>query len=98
MSQPYKEAILTNLNQSVNMTNPAGCLEITGTWTGPATVTQNLTGGTTAVDSFTADETIYTKASHSTFALTGGNGPVTVRWYMDSNNSDTTRARDLAKP
>ena len=97
MSQPYKEAILTNLNQSVNMTNPAGCLEITGTWTGPATVTQSLTGGTTAVDSFTADETIYTKASHSTFALTGGNGPVTVRWYYDVSNSNESPVNRLSK-
>ena len=100
MSQPYKEITLTSTNTSENMTNPAGSLEISGNFSGPATVTQNLTGGSVAVDTFTAAETVYTKASHSTFSVSGADGStaITVRWYMDSNNSDTTRARDLAKP
>ena len=97
MGQPYKEAILTNLNQSVNMTNPAGCLEIAGTWTGPATVTQNLTGGSVAVDSFTANETVFTNASNSTFSLSGGNGPVTVRWYADASDSNESYVNRLSK-
>jgi hypothetical protein len=98
MSQPYKEITLTASNTSENMTNPAGSLEVAGTFDG-ATVTQNLTGGSVAVDQFAAAETVYTKASHSTFSIAGGGGSevVTVRWYMDSNNADTTRARNLAR-
>ena len=36
MGRPYKEITLTLANQSENMTNPAGCLEIDGNFAGPA--------------------------------------------------------------
>ena len=79
----YLEITLTNTNTSENMNNTAGSLEISGTFTGPATVTQSLTGGSVAVDTFLAAETIFTNASALTFGLTGGNGPITVRWWKD---------------
>lgn len=84
-TKDYFEAILTNTNPSENIRNTAGSLEISGTFTGPATVTQSLIGGSVAVDTFTAAETVFTNASALTFAITGGNGPVTVRWYKDRN-------------
>jgi hypothetical protein len=98
MGIPYKQVTLTAANPSFNMTNPAGSIEVAGTFDG-GTVTQNLTGGAIAVDTFTAAESFYTNASHLTFGITGGGGSesVTVKWYMDSNNADTTRARDLSR-
>ena len=94
----YKEIILTAANPSFNISNPAGSIEIGGTFDS-GTVSQNLTGGSTAIDTFTAAETFYTNASHLTFAITGGSGSeeVWVRWYYDSNNADTTRARIIAR-
>ena len=79
----FLEVTLTNTNPSENMNNAAGSLEISCTFTGPATVTQSLTGGSVAVDTFLAAETVFTNASALTFAITGGNGPVTVRWWKD---------------
>ena len=98
MGQPYKEITLTAANPSFNMENPAGSVEIGGVFD-TATVTQNLTGGAAAVDTFTAAETFYTHASHLTFAITstGPTSAVWVRWYYDSNNADTTRARNLTR-
>jgi len=83
----YLEVTLTNLNPSENMVNTAGSIEVAGTFTGPATVTQNLTGGAVAVDTFTAAETVFTNASALTFAITGGNGPITVKWWKDRSRS-----------
>ena len=99
MSQPYKEITLTSTNTSENMTNPAGSLEISGNFSGPATVTQNLTGGSVAVDTFTAAETVYTKASHSTFSVSGADGStaITVRWYYDVSNSNESPVNRLSK-
>ena len=98
MSDLYKEIVLTAANPSANISNPAGSIEVSGTFAG-GTVTQNLTGGSVAVDTFTAAETIYTNASHLTFAITGGGGTenVTVKWYYDSNNADTTKAAILRR-
>lgn len=79
----FLEITLTAANTSENMNNTAGSLEISGTFTGPATVTQSLTGGSVAIDTFTAAETTFTNASALTFALTGGDGPITVRWWKD---------------
>ena len=99
MSQPYKEITLTSTNTSENMTNPAGSLEISGNFSGPATVTQNLTGGSVAVDTFAAAETVYTKASHSTFSVSGADGStaITVRWYYDVSNSNESPVNRLSK-
>ena len=79
----FLEITLTDSNTSESMNNAAGSLEISGTFTGPATVTQSLTGGSVAVDTFLAAETVFTNASALTFGLTGGNGPITVRWWKD---------------
>ena len=95
--QQPKEAILTNTSPSVNMVNPAGSIEISGTFTGPATVTQNLTGGSTTVATFTTDSTFHTQANQLTFGLSGGNGPITIRWFPDAINADDTAVRILVK-
>lgn len=80
----FLEINLTAANPSESMNNVAGSLEITGTFSG-ATVTQNLTGGSTAVDTFTAEETTFTNASALTFGLSGEDGStqITVRWWKD---------------
>ena len=83
----YFEATLTQANPSETIRNTAGSLEISGTFSGPATVTQNLAGGSVAVDTFTTAETIFTNASALTFGLSGEDGStdITVRWYKDRN-------------
>ena len=95
----FKEETLDGSNTSVNMVNPAGSIEISGDFTGPATVTQSLTGGSTTIDTFTTDSTIFTKANQLTFGISGGVGPITIRWYDDAVDSDTvkTRIRSNAK-
>ena len=79
-------ATLTAANPSVNLENNAGSVEIAGTFDS-GTVTQSLTGGSIAIDSWTSAETIYTNANKLTFAITGGSGSesVTIRWYGDSS-------------
>lgn len=90
----FKEETLTAANPSVNMVNTAGSIEIAGTFDS-GTVTQSLTGGSTTIDTFTVDSTIFTKANQLTFAITGGLGSesVTVRWYDDCTDSDTVKTR-----
>jgi hypothetical protein len=99
MGQIFKEITLTAANPSANIENPAGSIEISGTFDS-GTVSQNLTGGSVAIDTFTAAATFYTNASHLTFGITGGSGSesVSIKWYYDSNNADETRARILARP
>lgn len=84
---PLVTATLTAANPSVNLSNSAGSIEIAGTFDS-GTVTQNLTGGSIAVDTFTAAETFFTNANRLTFAITGGSGSesVTIRWYDDKKN------------
>jgi len=96
--QQPKEATLTAASPSVNMVNPAGSIEISGTFAG-GTVTQNLTGGSTTIASFTVASTFHTQASQLTFGITGGSGTesVTVRWYPDAINADDTAVRLLVK-
>ena len=81
----FLEITLTQANPSENINNSAGSLEIAGNFSGPATVTQNLTGGSIAVDTFTAAETTFTNASALTFGLSGEDGStsITVRWWKD---------------
>jgi len=81
----FLEITLTAANPTESMNNAAGSLEIAGNFSGPATVTQNLTGGSVAVDTFTSAETIFTNASALTFSATGTDGStaVTVRWWKD---------------
>ena len=80
----FLEITLTAANPSESMNNVAGSIEVAGTFDS-GTVTQNLTGGSVAVDTFTAAETVYTNASALTFGITGGLGSesVTVRWWKD---------------
>lgn len=80
----FLEITLTQANPSEDMNNSAGSLEIGGTFSG-ATVTQNLTGGSVAVDTFTTAETVFTNASALTFGLSSEDGStsVTVRWWKD---------------
>jgi hypothetical protein len=92
-----KTAVLTNTNPSVNMENTAGSVEISGTFTGPATVTQSLTGGGTTIATFTVDSTIYTKANYLTWGITGGNGPITIKWYADVTNTDNSLSNQLRR-
>ena len=86
MTANYKEITLTAAAPSANIQNPAGSIEIGGTFDS-GTVSMNLIGGATAIDTFTAAETFYSNASHLTFAITGGLGSesVWIRWYFDSN-------------
>lgn len=79
-------ATLTAANPSVNLENNAGSIEIAGTFDG-GTVTQNLTGGSIAIDTFTVAESFFTNANKLTFGITGGSGSesVTIRWYGDSS-------------
>ena len=78
-------ATLTAANPSVNLENNAGSVEVAGTFDS-GTVTQSLTGGSIAIDTFTAAETFFTNANKLTFAIAGGLGSesVTIRWYGDS--------------
>jgi len=92
-----KVATLDASNTSVDMVNTAGSIEIAGDFTGPATVTQSLTGGSTTIDTFLVDSTFHTQANQLTFGLTGGNGPITIRWYPDAINTDVTDTRVLKK-
>lgn len=87
-TKDYFEAILTAANPSENMRNTAGSLEISGTFDS-GTVTQSLIGGSVAIDTFAAAESIFTKGSAFTFGITGGLGSesVTVRWYKDRNRT-----------
>lgn len=82
----YFEATLTAANPSENMINTAGSIEISGTFDS-GTVSQNLTGGSVAIDTFTAAESFFTNASTLTFGITGGSGSesVTVKWWKDRN-------------
>tara|TARA_R110000851_G_scaffold332695_1_gene509538 strand:+ start:333 stop:590 length:258 start_codon:yes stop_codon:yes gene_type:complete len=84
---PLVTATLTAANPSVNLSNSAGSIEIAGVF-GGATVTQNLTGGSVAVDTFTTAETLFTNANRLTFSATSTTGTtaVTIRWYNDSKN------------
>ena len=92
-----KSETLTLAGTSVDMVNPAGCIEISGTFTGPATITQSLTGGATTIDTFTVDSTFYTRANQLTFGITGGNGPITITWYPDVINTDPSLSNRLAR-
>ena len=80
----FLEITLTQANPSENINNSAGSLEIGGVFSG-ATITQSLTGGSVAVDTFTTAETVFTNASALTFAATSTDGStaVTVRWWKD---------------
>ena len=59
-------ATLTAANPSVNLENNAGSVEIAGTFD-TGTVTQSLTGGSVAIDTFTAAETFFTNANKLSF-------------------------------
>jgi len=85
---PLVTATLTAANPSLNLSNSAGSIEIAGNFSGPATVTQNLTGGSVAIDTFTAAETFFTNANRLTFSVAGADGStaVTIRWYDDKKN------------
>lgn len=97
MSRIFKEIRLTAANPSANITNPAGSIEIGGNFGITGTVSQNLTGGDTAIDTFTAAATFFSNASHLTFAITGGDGSedVFVRWYFDGVDTDIVATRTL---
>ena len=84
---PLVTATLTAANPSVSLSNVAGSIEIAGVFAG-GTVTQSLTGGSIAIDTFLAAETIFTRANRLTFGIVGGGGTeaVTIRWYDDSKN------------
>jgi hypothetical protein len=84
---PLVTATLTTANPSVNLSNSAGSVEIAGVF-GGATVEQNLTGGSIAVDTFAAAETFFTNANRLTFSATGTTGTtaITIRWYDDKKN------------
>ena len=84
---PLVTQTLTAANPSVNMSNSAGSIEIAGVFDS-GTVTQNLTGGSIAVDTFTTAETFFTNANRLTFSIAGGSGSeaVTIRWYDDKKN------------
>ena len=84
---PLVTATLTAANPSVNLSNSAGSVEIAGTFDS-GTVTQNLTGGSVAIDTFTAAETFFTNANNLTFSIASGLGSeaVTIRWYDDKKN------------
>ena len=85
---PLVTATLTAAEPSVNLSNSAGSIEIAGNFSGPATITQNLTGGSIAIDTFTAAETIFTRANNLTWSVAGADGStaVTIRWYDDKKN------------
>ena len=87
MTNEYKEITLTATNTSQNISNPAGSIEIGGDFGATGTVTCNLKGGGTALDTYTAAETFFSNASHLTFSISGGDGTesVWIRWYFDSN-------------
>jgi hypothetical protein len=82
----YKEITLTAASPTADISNPAGSVEIGGTFNG-ATVTVTLQGGTTAVETYTAADTFFCHGSHMTFTASGGGGSesIWVRWYFDSN-------------
>ena len=76
---------LTASNTSVTLENTAGSIELIGTFDS-ATVTQKITGGTTAIDTFTAAVApFYTRANKLTFSIAGGSGSesVVIRWIGD---------------
>ena len=85
---PLVTATLTAAEPSVNMSNSAGSIEIAGNFSGPATVSQNLTGGSVEIQAFTSAETFFTNANQLTFSATGADGStaITIRWYDDKKN------------
>ena len=80
----FQEKTLTSSNLSESFIGNAGAITLSGTFDS-GTVTQTLTGDTTPIGTFTADDDIFFNGQRVTFTIAGGSGSesVSIKWFKN---------------